>query len=85
MYSNEAPAIHEEPQPGQCYCHLLKGRNLCAVCEIEYIGYRTEEAFQEFLNWYVGPPIAPTPILETHTELSPLEVFSLRTSERKAA
>jgi hypothetical protein len=79
MYSFEAPEIHEEPQPGQCYCHLLQGRTLCAVCEEEYIGIRAEEAFQEWWKWYVTPAIqlAVTPA-PTILELGPLEVLSLK-------
>lgn len=42
MYSYEAPAIHEEPEPGQCYCHLSMNSaheghspRPCHVCEEE--------------------------------------------------
>ncbi len=34
---------HEESQPGECFCHLLRGRILCQPCQDELIKLHPDE------------------------------------------
>ena len=77
MYSNEPPAIHEEPQAGQCYCHLsmhseAHSARPCHHCE-EQVRREWPEMFE---------PDPPPPPLPMHFEIGPLEIVEL---ERKTA
>jgi len=77
MFGFEEPERHEEPQPGECYCHLIQGQRLCQPCTREYEGLRAEEAYQ----------LLPWETFGLELALSPLDVAAINEAleERDAA
>jgi len=60
----------DEPEPGECYCHLLRGQQLCQVCTQDLVRVTPQEVYG------LPTPQQPNPagLRQAQIELSPLEV-----------
>lgn len=74
MLGYEEPERHEEPQPGECYCHLQQGQRLCQHCATEYEQLRAEEVY---------PLLGPWESVGLDMALSPLDVAAIEEAARE--
>ena len=74
---------HEDPRPGECYCHLLRGAVLCQVCQDLLIAAHPDELLGS------GCYCEEDKLCSAHAKrITPAEAFRLGynlTRERKSA